>query len=390
MLTVPDIDIIILGAGAAGLMCALTAGQRGRRVVVLDHARQPGEKILISGGGRCNFTNLEVLPENFISNNPHFCKSALARYTSQDFVNLVRKHKIPYYEKTLGQLFCRERSSRIVEMLLDECEKAKVKILTDCSAKKICRRDSFEIETNKGIFKSKSLIIATGGLSFPKVGATDFGYKIAGQFGIKITEIRPSLVPLVFANGQNFAKLAGISIDSKAEFGKQTFRENILFTHRGLSGPAVLQISNYWQKDKPLSLNLLPELNLLESFEQNRNSRQTLENFLSQFLPNRFAETFVEKHFANEKINQLSNRDIKQIAEHLNNWQVLFNATEGWDKAEVTLGGVDTNEISSQTMESKKVEGLYFIGEVLDVTGWLGGYNFQWAWSSGFAAGQAV
>lgn len=383
-------DAIIIGAGAAGLFCAIEAGKRGRKVLVIEHNAQVGRKIIISGGGRCNFTNLEVSPDNFISNNPHFCKSALARYTSQDFINLVRKHRIIYYEKTLGQLFCRNRSVEIVEMLLNECEKAGVEILTDCSAKEISQKNLFEIKTNKGIFKSESLVIATGGLSFPKIGATDFGFKIAKQFGIKTTKTRPSLVPLVFANGQNFADLAGISIDSRAEIGNQSFRENILFTHRGLSGPAVLQISNYWKQNKPLSFNLLPELNLSEIFEKNRNSRQTLINFLSQFLPNRFAETFVRKYFPNERINEISNKQIKYIAEFINNWQVLFDSTEGWHKAEVTLGGIDTNEISSQTMESKKVEGLYFIGEVLDVTGWLGGYNFQWAWSSGFAAGQDI
>ncbi len=383
-------DAIIIGAGAAGLFCAVEAGKRGRKVLLIEHNAQIGRKILISGGGRCNFTNLEVRPENFISNNPHFCKSALACYTSQDFINLVRKYKIPYYEKTLGQLFCRERSSRIVEMLLNECENARVIILTDCSAKKVRKKDFFEIETNKGIFTGESLVIATGGLSFPKIGATDFGYKIAEQFGIKLTDMKPSLVPLIFADNQDFSKLAGISIDSKAESNKQSFRENILFTHRGLSGPAVLQISNYWKKNKPVTFNLLPDLDLLEVFEQNRHSKQTLINFLSKILPNRFAENFVRQNFQNEKINQLSNKEIKQIAELLNNWQVLFDETEGWHKAEVTLGGINTNEISSQTMESKKVEGLYFVGEVLDVTGWLGGYNFQWAWSSGFAAGQSV
>jgi predicted Rossmann fold flavoprotein len=274
-------------------------------------------------------------------------------------------------------------------MLLDECERANVKILTDCSARKITKNDLFQIETNKGNFKSESLVIATGGLSFPKIGATDFGYKIAKQFGIKLTETRPSLVPLIFA-GRNYKELAGISIDSVAEFGKESFRENILFTHRGLSGPAVLQISNYWKKNKPIKFNLMPTFDALKSFEQNRNSKQTLANFLSKYLPNRFAEIFTLQNFQNKPLNQLSNKEIENISETLNNWQVLFNETEGWHKAEVTLGGVDTNELSSQTMESKKVVGLYFIGEVLDVTGWLGGYNFQWAWSSGFVCGHSV
>ncbi len=383
-------DAIIIGAGAAGLFCAIEAGKRGRKVLLIEHNAQVGRKIIISGGGRCNFTNLNVRPENFVSNNPHFCKSALARFTSEDFINLVKKHKISFYEKTLGQLFCRERSHQIVEMLLEECEIANVEILTDCSAKKITKNDLFEIETNKGNFKSESLVIATGGLSFPKIGATDFGYTIAKQFGIKLTKIRPSLVPLIFANGNNFAKLAGVSIDSIAESDKESFRENILFTHRGLSGPAILQISNYWRENKPISFNLLPKFDALELFEQNQNSKQTLVNFLSKYLPNRFAERFTLQNFQNKPINQLNKKEVEEIAETLNNWQVLFNETEGFDKAEVTLGGVDTNEISSQTMESKKIAGLYFIGEVLDVTGWLGGYNFQWAWSSGFVCGQVV
>ncbi|MDQ3635446.1 MAG: NAD(P)/FAD-dependent oxidoreductase [Acidobacteriota bacterium] len=383
-------DAIIIGAGAAGLFCAIEAGKRGRKVLLIEHNSQVGRKIIISGGGRCNFTNLDVRSENFISNNPHFSKSALARYTSIDFINLVKKHKIKFYEKKLGQLFCRERSQQIVEMLLYECEKANVKILTDCSVKKFDKNKHFELETNKGIFTSENIVIATGGLSFPKIGATGFGYKIAQQFNIKITKTRPSLVPLIFANGQNFAKLSGISIDSTAEFGKQTFRENILFTHGGLSGPAALQISNYWQENKPVKFNLLPDLDLFNLLEENRTSKQTLINFLGKFLPNRFAETFTNQNFQNKPLNQLSNKEMLKIADFINNWQVLFNETEGWHKAEVTLGGIDTNEISSQTMESKKVEGLYFIGEVLDVTGWLGGYNFQWAWSSGFAAGQII
>ncbi len=383
-------DAIIIGAGAAGLFCAIEAGKRGRKILLIEHNAQVGRKIIISGGGRCNFTNLDVRSENFISNNPHFSKSALARYTSTDFINLVKKHNIKFFEKKLGQLFCRERSQQIVEMLVRECETADVKILTDCSVRRIDKKDNFELETNKGIFRCKNLVIAAGGLSFPKIGATDFGFKVAEQFFIKTTEIRPSLVPLVFANGQNFSKLAGISIDSIAEFKKQAFRENILFTHRGLSGPAVLQISNYWKTNKPIKFDLLPDADLLKLLEENRNSKQTLANFLGKFLPNRFAETFTDLNFQNKPLNQLSNKEIVQIADSINNWRVLFDKTEGWHKAEVMLGGIDTNEISSQTMESKKCEGLYFIGEILDVTGWLGGYNFQWAWSSGFAAGQSI
>lgn len=387
-----NFDVIIIGGGAAGLFCAIEAGKRGRRVLVIEHNGQVGRKILISGGGRCNFTNIYTKPENFISQNPHFGKSALARYTPQDFIELVKKHKIEFYEKKLGQLFCRESSRKIVEMLLLECEKVKIKILTNCAVKNLEKNSFFEVETNQEKFTSQSLVIATGGLSFPKIGASDFGYRIAKQFGLKITKTRPALVPLVFADGKTkgFQKLAGVSIDALASFGKHSFRENILFTHRGLSGPAILQISNYWQEKKTVAFDLMPEINALELLEKNRTSKQNLDNFLCRFLPNRFAKSFTALNFPNKPLNQLSKREIEQIAEKLNSWQVRFDETEGYHKAEVTLGGIETNELSSQTMEAKKVPGLYFIGEVVDVTGWLGGYNFQWAWASGFAAGQVV
>lgn len=384
-------DAIIIGAGAAGLFCAATAGRRGRKILVLEHNGQAGRKILISGGGRCNFTNRDVRAENFVSQNPHFCKSALARYTPQDFVESVKKHKIEFYEKKPGQLFCKDSSRQIVEMLLQDCERAKAEIRMNCSVKEVRKNESFEIETNQGIFTSENLVISTGGLSFPKIGASDFGYRIARQFDLKIVETRPALVPLVFAHtAQNFKKLAGISVDANVSFGNQSFRENILFTHRGLSGPAVLQISNYLEKNKPVSIDLLPEKDALRLLEKNHEKRQLLDNFLSQFLPNRFAEIFTQQNFVNKPISQLSKAEIEKTAERLNNWQVLFSGTEGFDKAEVTLGGVSTDELSSQTLEAKRVRNLYFIGEVLDVTGWLGGYNFQWAWSSGFAAGQVV
>jgi flavoprotein, HI0933 family len=383
-------DTIIIGAGAAGLFCAAEAGRRGRKVMVLEHNAQVGRKILISGGGRCNFTNIGARAENFVSRNPHFAKSALARYTPQDFVELVRRHRIEFYEKKLGQLFCRESSRKIVEMLLNECARAKAAIRTGCTVKNVRKNELFEVETSQGVFTSESLVVATGGLSFPKVGATDFGYRIARQFGLKIVPTKPSLVPLVFSNGKNFSRLAGVSIDSAVSTEKQEFRENILFTHRGLSGPAILQISNYWQKENPVSINLLPGTNALEILEKNASSRQHLDNFLGKFLPNRFAEVFASQGFSNKPLNQLSKKEIAAIAEKLNNWQVFFSDTEGYSKAEVTLGGVDTNELSSQTMEAKKCPRLFFIGEVVDVTGWLGGYNFQWAWSSAFAAGQVV
>ncbi|NNF00078.1 MAG: NAD(P)/FAD-dependent oxidoreductase [Pyrinomonadaceae bacterium] len=400
-------DTIIIGAGAAGLFCAIEAGKRGRKILLIEHNSQVGRKILISGGGRCNFTNISVQPENFISGNPHFCKSALARYTPHDFIELVEKHGIKYYEKTLGQLFCRERSHLIVDMLLQECEKAGVEILTDCSVKKVApasRRLSggrparsnrgrpghrFNIESTKGSFTCDNLVIATGGLSFPKVGASSFGYDIAKQFGINLTKTRPSLVSLRFNGGEDFSGLAGISVDSEVKTGKISFRENILFTHKGLSGPAILQISNYWKRNQPVSINLIPETDLFDVLTQT-SSNHSIKNFLSKYVPSRVADAFCGRYIPNEKISEMAKKQRFDVAEMLNNWRVEFGDTEGWHKAEVTLGGVDTDEISSQTMESKKVEGLYFIGEVLDVTGWLGGYNFQWAWSSGFACGQSV
>lgn len=391
-------DAIITGAGAAGLFCAIEAGKRGRTILVIEHNAQVGRKILISGGGRCNFTNRDVKAENFISNNPHFSKSALARYTPQDFIGLVKKHQISFYEKKLGQLFCRESARQIVEMLLAECRAAKVEIRTNCSVKEITKKrrqdngvSSFEVETNQGIFESENVVIATGGLSFPKIGATDFGFRIARKFGLKIVETRPALVPLVFAkNSDSYKNLAGISLDAEVSCGAAAFRENILFTHRGLSGPAILQISNYVRRGEPVSIDLLPEKNALQLLESNREKRLALDNFLAQFLPNRFSEVFTERNFANKPVNQLNKKEIEKTAETLNDWRVFFGETEGFDKAEVTLGGVSTGELSSQTMEAKKARGLYFIGEVVDVTGWLGGYNFQWAWSSGFAAGQHV
>ncbi len=383
-------DVIIIGGGAAGLFCAIEAGKRGRKTLVIEHNAQVGRKIIISGGGRCNFTNADTSPENFISANPHFCKSALARYTPRDFIELVKKHKIDFYEKKLGQLFCRESSRQIVEMLLKECEKAGVEFQLDCSVKNVERPEFFEIETTRGKFMSESLVIATGGLSFPKIGASDFGYRIGKQFSLRFTQVRPSLVALVLAGGNGYSKLAGVSVDSTVSAGKHSFRENILFTHRGLSGPAILQISNYWQKPVPVSINLLPETDASQLLHENRHRSQTVENFLAGLVPQRLAELFVAQNIPNKPLDQLSDREIKHIAGLLNGWNVEFSDTEGYDRAEVTLGGISTDELSSQTMETKKVKGLYFIGEVVDVTGWLGGYNFQWAWASGFAAGQSV
>ena len=382
-------DAIIIGGGAAGLFCGIEAGKRGRKILVIEHNPQVGKKILISGGGRCNFTNLGTEPENFISANPHFCKSALAGYTPDDFVRLVRKHRIPYYEKKLGQLFCRESSRRIVDMLLAECGNAGVEIRTSSSVRSLRKNTAFELETTTGDLRAESVVIASGGRSFPKIGASDLGYRIAKQFSIKMTVTRPSLVAMVQADADN-SKLAGISLDSVVSTGKRSFHENILFTHRGMSGPAVLQISNYWEKGKPVSIDLMPDIAAAELLYANRDKTQTLANFIGRHLPQRFAESFVEANLPNKPLNKLSDREIRSAGEILNNWRVQFTETEGYGRAEVTLGGISTDELSSQTMESKNVKGLYFIGEVVDVTGWLGGYNFQWAWASGFAAGRSI
>jgi predicted Rossmann fold flavoprotein len=384
-------DVVVIGGGAAGLFCAIEAGRRGRKVLVVERNAQVGRKIIISGGGRCNFTNINTSPDNFVSRNPHFSKSALARYTPDDFVSLVKKHRIEFYEKKLGQLFCRESSRQIVEMLLSECGKAKVALRTGCSVSKIERDETFHLETTAGPIACNSLVIATGGLSFPKVGATEFGYEVAKQFGLKLEPTRPALVPLIFDKAEAAShKLAGVSVDSLVSAKGANFRENILFTHRGLSGPAILQISNYWNRSDPVSINLVPETDVAQLFERDRAIRQTLSNYLSQFIPPRVAERFVPEAIAKTPVNELPQKELLGIAARLNDWQVTFRDTEGYDKAEVTAGGVSTGELSSQTMESRKVSGLFFIGEVVDVTGWLGGYNFQWAWASGHAAAQAV
>jgi predicted Rossmann fold flavoprotein len=384
-------DAIVIGGGAAGLFCAIEAAKRRRKVLVIERSAQVGRKILISGGGRCNFTNLNAGPENFISQNPHFCKSALARYTPQDFIALVRKHKIEFYEKKLGQLFCRESARLIVEMLLRECGKARVEVRTGTGVKNISASGgSFEVETENSKISCEKLVIATGGLSFPKVGATDFGYRIARQFGLKRVETRPGLVPLVFSGQKDLSGLAGVSVDSIVSAGSHQFRENILFTHRGLSGPAILQASNYTEAKKAVSIDLLPDISAEALLRAADTSRQTVENFLARYLPNRFAEAFLEPNLHGRPLNKLSKKETGDLVEKIKGWNVTFSETEGYHKAEVTLGGVSTSELSSQTMESKRVPGLYFIGEVVDVTGWLGGYNFQWAWASAHAAGQAL
>lgn len=382
-------DAIVIGGGPAGLFCAIEAGKRGKRVAVLERNGQVGRKIIVSGGGRCNFTNLHVRSENFISQNPHFAKSALARFTPQDFVQLVRKHKIAFYEKKLGQLFCRESSRSIVDMLLAEAKTANVKIFTSTEIKSVEHDGHFIVRTGTTNFAADNLVVASGGLSFPKVGATGLGYEIARQFGHRSVETRPSLVAMRL-KGKAFPGLSGVSADAEVRCEGVAFRESVLFTHRGLSGPAILQISNYWSMDKPVEIDLLPERDVLELLDENHDSRMQVGNILSEHLSKRIVEAFLPPGTRKKLVADLDANARAGIAKTLKNWEVYFDATEGWDRAEVTLGGVSTKEVSSQTMGSKLHPGLYFIGEVLDVTGWLGGYNFQWAWASGAAAGRAI
>jgi predicted Rossmann fold flavoprotein len=383
-------DVIIIGGGAAGLFCAIEAGKRGRSVLVLEHSDRVCKKVAISGGGRCNFTNLNTGPDNFLSANPNFCKSALARYTPEDFVALVRKHRIAYHEKKLGQLFCDESSREIIRMLLAECAEAGVEIRLNCLVQKIERETGFTLDTNQGRFACASIVIATGGLSIPPIGATDFGYRIARQMGLRVRETRPALVPLTFAPRtlDQLKALSGISIDARVSCHDAEFRENILLTHRGLSGPAILQISSYWKKGEAIKIDLLPERDALELLSEKHRGEIELGNLLGQFLPRRFAQAWSELYGPNRPLRLYSKKELAEIARRLHGWELRPDGTEGYRKAEVTAGGVDTDELSSKTMEARRVPGLYFIGEVLDVTGHLGGYNFQWAWASGYAAGQ--
>ena len=398
-------DVIIIGSGAAGLMCALQAGLRGRSVVLLDHAKKLAEKIRISGGGRCNFTNLNTMPDNFISSNPHFCRSALARYSPQDFIALVKKHNLAYSEKTLGQLFCDDGSEAIITLLRDECDAAGVKRYMSCEIEEvkhtpyaadagIGKKAKFYVSTSRGEFEAVSLVVATGGLSIPKTGATPFGYHVAEQFGIPITKLKAGLVPLTFAPDEwkPYADLTGVSFPAIVTTGKQSFRESLLVTHRGLSGPVILQASSYWQPGEALHINLLPDCDAETLLTEQKTSKKLLSNYLIQWFPKSFAEIWCEhnKSFENKPLNQYNDKQRKAIAVQLHDWQVIPSGTQGYTKAEVTCGGVDTHALSSKTMECLEVPGLYFIGEVVDVTGQLGGYNFQWAWASGFAAGQAV
>jgi predicted Rossmann fold flavoprotein len=384
-------EVIVIGAGAAGLMAAATAGKRGRRVLLIEHTGKVGEKIRISGGGRSNFTNLFASPKNYICRNQHFAKSALASYTQHDFIKLIESHNIAYHEKTLGQLFCDGSSKQIVNMLLSECQKGQVEVRLNCTVTNIGKCEHFDVSTSDGTISAESVIIATGGLSIPLMGATDFGYKIARQFGLKVLATQPALVPLKVAPPTlaMFSSLSGVSVDAIVSYRDVQFRENILFTHRGLSGPAILQISSYMEKfaKEEISLNLLPDFDLKNEFKINRNSKQTVANFLKNYFPNRLIEAMATPDYGG-RITELKNSKLFEIAESFHQFKVIIDGSEGYQKAEVTVGGVDTDELSSKTLMSLKIPQLFFIGEVVDVTGWLGGYNFQWAWSSGYNAGQ--
>ncbi|MGB0010718.1 MAG: NAD(P)/FAD-dependent oxidoreductase [Candidatus Sulfotelmatobacter sp.] len=383
-------DALILGGGAAGLMCAIEAGKRGRRVAVLERADRPGKKILISGGGRCNFTNLHCQPENFLSSNPHFAKSALARYTPADFIALVEKHGIPYHEKTLGQLFCDRSAHDILGLLEAECRDAGVSIFLNTKIEHLERTNGFIARAPNAEFRAPALVVATGGLSIPKIGATSFGYDLARQFGLAIRDPWPALVPLLLnsENSSRYCDLAGVSTEVIASCGAQQFREKMLITHRGLSGPAILQISSYWKKPRSILIDLIPGLEVIAAFHDPKMPRNlaTLRTELRKLLPHRLADRWLELHTPTSWTNQA----LADFEKQLHAWTISPAGTEGYDKAEVTAGGIDTNELSAKTMESRKVPGLFFIGEVVDVTGQLGGFNFQWAWSSGAAAGRAL
>jgi predicted Rossmann fold flavoprotein len=386
-----DCDVVVIGAGAAGMMCAAQAGQRGRRVLLIEHYHLLGEKIRISGGGRCNFTNIGAGPANFLSQNPDFCRSALARYTPRHFIELVEKYGIAYHEKKLGQLFCDDTAQDIIRMLKAECDLGKVQWRMPCTVDGIVgRTDGFDIATSQGPVRSASLVIATGGLSVPKIGATPFGYKVAEQFGLPIVPPRPGLVPLAFAPDAlaRYGDLSGMSVDANVSCNGITFRENLLFTHRGLSGPAILQISSYWDGRTPLSIDVLPGVDAKAWLAGKASSQSQLPTLLAERLPKRFVQQWCAAHGVALPMKQLGEARLRDIAGQLHDWRVLPSGTLGYQKAEVTCGGVATQALSSKTMAATDVPGLFFIGEVVDVTGWLGGYNFQWAWASGHAAGQ--
>jgi predicted Rossmann fold flavoprotein len=391
---VQKVDVVILGAGAAGMMCAIEAGRRGRRVVLLDHAERVGKKILISGGGRCNFTNIHCRPENFLSENPHFAKSALARFTPADFIAMVEKHGIHYHEKTLGQLFCDRSAQDVITMLEKECAEAGVRIIVGARVTSVVRDGHFRVETAAAVLEADAVVVATGGLSIPKMGATGFGYGIAKQFGLRIAECRPGLVPLVFSaeDREQWCDLSGVSAEVVAEAGTRqrrcSFREKMLVTHRGLSGPAILQVSSYWRPGEVIEVDLAPDVEVMAPLLARNARRDAAATVLAirAVLPARLAERWVSLH----QPEDWTNASLAAMEQQLHTWRITPAGTEGYAKAEVTAGGVDTAELDAKTMQSRKVPGLYFIGEVVDVTGWLGGYNFQWAWASGASAGRAV
>ena len=398
MSAVDDADVIILGGGAAGLQCAITAGQRGRRVVVIEHANRVGKKILMSGGGRCNFTNTGTSAAHFLSANPHFCKSALARYPPQAFIDRVRDHGIAFHEKELGQLFCDDSSKQIVAMLLDECAHAGVRILLSCAIAAVqhdAATGGFRVQTSAGMLRAPALVVATGGLSIPSMGATGFGHALARQFGHHVLPTRAGLVPLTLSGShlENYVALSGVAVDIRAQAGGASFENAMLFTHRGLSGPAILQISSYWQPGEPLQIDLLPRRDAAADLLAGQRARPAAElrTLLADWLPKRLAQRMCELYAADSRpLRQYSGAELKAFAQKLRDWPIVASGTEGYRTAEVTLGGVDTRELSSATMGSQRVPGLFFVGEVVDVTGHLGGYNFQWAWASGHAAGLAV
>jgi len=388
-------DALIIGGGAAGLMCAIAAGRHGRRVLVVEHANRVGKKILMSGGGRCNFTNLGTTAQNFLSANPHFCKSALARYTPADFVALVERHRIAYHEKELGQLFCDDSSKQIVRMLLDECDAAGVRVETSCAVERVRKVDeSFVVDTSLGRIATAALVVATGGLSIPSMGASGFGYELARQFGHRVLPTRAGLVPLTLSgrHQERMADLAGVALPVEAHCNGTAFRNAMLITHRGISGPAILQISSYWNPGDDLRLDLLPDIDAFAWLRGQQAERPAAEfrTVLADALPKRYAQRLCEYAFASKPMRQYREAELREIAAQLKDWPLVASGTEGYRTAEVTLGGVDTDELSSSTMQSRRVPGLYFIGEVVDVTGWLGGYNFQWAWASAHACGNAL
>ena len=390
-----EADVIIIGAGASGLMCAIEAGKRGRHVLILDHANKAGKKILMSGGGRCNFTNYSIEPSNFISKNPHFCKSALSRYTQWDFLALIERYQIPYHERDHGQLFCNDSAKDILTMLLTECNHVDARVQLNTSIDAITIIDNhFHLATTQGHYKCQSLVVATGGLSIPKMGATPFGYKLAQQFNIPVIPTHAGLVPFTLqpADKETFSLLSGIAVPCIITNKLQSFKENILFTHRGLSGPAILQISSYWCAGDEITINLLPSINIETDLKTKRQLKikNALKTILDDFLPKRLLGCLLPETLLNTSLQDIADHQINLIASQLHSWTIKPNGTEGYRTAEVTVGGVSCDAISSKTMESQQVQGLYFIGEVLDVTGWLGGYNFQWAWSSAWCAGQYV